>query len=213
MLTDDAVDGVTVVRGERELFARAAHLFENAREVSCAAADLHTWAAARPLARRSRPTSVRKIYRPGVLLDASAARELHEHAGNGVAIRMSTQDINETIILDRRTVILAGHVVDGVRRYSVLSEPELVTGVVSLFEAAWRGTRELASFDADMAQVRLLAPRILDLLATGMKDEAAARELGLGLRTYRRRVAELMQALGANSRFQAGARARQFGLL
>jgi hypothetical protein len=33
------------------------------------------------------------------------------------------------------------------------------------------------------------------------------------VRTYRRRVAELMSALGAESRFQAGVRARELGLV
>jgi DNA-binding NarL/FixJ family response regulator len=35
----------------------------------------------------------------------------------------------------------------------------------------------------------------------------------LSLRTYRRRVAELMAALGATSRFQAGALANELGLI
>jgi hypothetical protein len=38
----------------------------------------------------------------------------------------------------------------------------------------------------------------------GLSDEAAARRPGTSLRTYRRRVAELMAALEAGSRFQAG---------
>ena len=42
--------------------------------------------------------------------------------------------------------------------------------------------------------------------------EAAARRLGTSLRTYRRRVAELMAALEAGSRFQAGVRAGELGL-
>jgi DNA-binding NarL/FixJ family response regulator len=50
------------------------------------------------------------------------------------------------------------------------------------------------------------------MLGAGLKDETAARELGLSLRTYRRRVADLMAALGADSRFQAGLRARELGL-
>ena len=42
--------------------------------------------------------------------------------------------------------------------------------------------------------------------------QAAARRLGTSLRTYRRRVAELMAALEAGSRFQAGVRAGELGL-
>ncbi len=48
------------------------------------------------------------------------------------------------------------------------------------------------------------------MLSAGHTDEAASRQLGVSLRTYRRRVAELMAMLDATSRFQAGIRAREF---
>ena len=50
------------------------------------------------------------------------------------------------------------------------------------------------------------------MLTTGLTDEAAARRMGMSLRTYRRRVAELMRLLEAESRFQAGVRAGELGL-
>jgi len=49
-------------------------------------------------------------------------------------------------------------------------------------------------------------------LGNRLTDEAAARQLGTSLRTYRRRVAELMATLQAGSRFQAGVRAGELGL-
>jgi DNA-binding NarL/FixJ family response regulator len=157
---------------------------------------------------------IRKLYQPSALLDPVAAARLREVDGlAGVEVRITTAEINETILLDRKVAILAGDIVDGVRSFSVVSAAELVQGVSSLFEAAWRSSAALAVHDASVAEIRLLAPRILDLLASGCKDETAARELGVGLRTYRRRVAELMTALDASSRFQAGARARELGLV
>jgi DNA-binding NarL/FixJ family response regulator len=211
---------VAVIRGEQELFDRAAHLFAGADEVACAANDLHTWAATRPqpyftgeLARDHAGKRIRKIYRPGVLLDANTSKHLREVERIGADIRVTPDELNETIILDRRVAILAGNLVAGVRSYSVLTSPELVQGIASLFEAAWRAATELAVYDARLDEIRPLAPQILGLLSSGCKDETAARTLGLGLRTYRRRVAELMAALGASSRFQAGARARELGLL
>ncbi|MFH9665803.1 LuxR C-terminal-related transcriptional regulator [Streptomyces globisporus] len=45
---------------------------------------------------------------------------------------------------------------------------------------------------------------VLRQLAQGATDEAAARELGMALRTYRRVVARIMKQLQARSRFQAG---------
>ncbi|MFF5938630.1 helix-turn-helix transcriptional regulator [Streptomyces sp. NPDC012508] len=44
----------------------------------------------------------------------------------------------------------------------------------------------------------------LQMLASGMKDEKIARNLGVSLRTVSRMLSELMQELGASSRFEAG---------
>ncbi|MGW3151455.1 hypothetical protein ACWDG1_43960 [Streptomyces sp. NPDC001177] len=54
---------------------------------------------------------------------------------------------------------------------------------------------------------------MLICLTSGHTDEAAAQSPGLSVRTYRRHVAELMQELGAVSRFQAGVQAVELGLL
>lgn len=54
---------------------------------------------------------------------------------------------------------------------------------------------------------------IAGLLAKGLKDEAVARRLGISLRTCRKHIAQLMDDLGAGSRFQAGVHAVRRGLL
>jgi DNA-binding NarL/FixJ family response regulator len=212
---------VAIVHGEDELFERTAHLFAAAGDVACAANDLNTWAATRPrpeiahgvAEHRRAGVRVRKLYRPAVLLNHSMAQHLETLNRAGADIRITQDEINETIILDRRVAILAGDLSGGRRSYSVMSQPAAVQGVASLFEAAWRGSASLAAYDAQLTELRSIAPRVLELLATGGKDESAARALGLGVRTYRRRVAELMAALGAESRFQAGVRAHELGLV
>jgi hypothetical protein len=211
----EKVTDVVAVRGEAELFARTAHLFAAATEVACAARDLHTWsvghAAAAERKHAARVPDLRKIYLPGVLFDPALAKHLRFMTTHGARIRITEREINETILLDRRIAILAGDRVGDVRGYTVVSSPQLVQGIHSLFEAAWAGATELASYQARFTE--LGAREILEQLASGCKDETAARTLGVGLRTYRRRVAELMDLLGASSRFQAGARAREAGLL
>ncbi|MFD9895649.1 DNA-binding response regulator [Amycolatopsis sp. NPDC059027] len=215
----ETIRDVVAVRGEQELFDRTAHLFERASDIACAARDLHTWATSQRQVRHGgasgapRDLRIRKIYLPGVLLAPDAAAELAERVALGARIRITTAEINETILLDGRVAILAGDQSGGVRTYSVLTRPELVQGISSLFDAAWRSAVDLAVYDARFAELREQVPRILELLSSGCKDETAARTLGVGLRTYRRWVAELMTALGATSRFQAGARAREAGLL
>ncbi|MDN4160771.1 helix-turn-helix transcriptional regulator [Nocardioides abyssi] len=54
---------------------------------------------------------------------------------------------------------------------------------------------------------------LLQQLAEGAQDEQIARRLGVSLRTVRRRVADLLGELGADTRFQAGAEAVRRGWL
>ncbi|MFF4396230.1 response regulator transcription factor [Streptomyces sp. NPDC001480] len=79
-----------------------------------------------------------------------------------------------------------------------------------LFELAWQQATPLgqAAGDGELSEGESTLTR---LLASGMKDEAVARHLGVSLRTLRRRVSELQDRLGAASRFQLGVRASQRG--
>ena len=54
---------------------------------------------------------------------------------------------------------------------------------------------------------------ILEQLMAGATDEVIARNLGIGLRTVRRRIAALMVELGVDTRFQAGVEAVRRGWL
>ncbi|MFD7653000.1 DNA-binding response regulator [Actinosynnema sp. NPDC059797] len=217
--TAGGAGAVAVVRGEAELFERTAHLFAaTTRELSCAANALRTWMGTHPRAGVARPPHapdlrVRKLFRLSTLLDPRWADHARVMAGHGAHVRVGAHDVNETILLDGRVAILAGDEAHGARSYSVVTAPELVHGISSLFEAAWRAGTELAVHEARVAELRSFAPGVLDALNRGLTDAAAARALGVSLRTYRRRVAELMTVLGASSRFQAGARARELGLV
>lgn len=55
--------------------------------------------------------------------------------------------------------------------------------------------------------------RLLSLMRTGATDRAIAREFGVSERTLHRRIARLQRLLGAQSRFQLGAMARDRGWL
>ncbi|SDK32224.1 Homeodomain-like domain-containing protein [Nocardioides sp. YR527] len=80
----------------------------------------------------------------------------------------------------------------------------IVEVVTSYFEELWRRALPAAELeDLPNAERRLL----LAELASGAQDEQIARRLGVSLRTVRRRVAELLEELGATSRFEAGVEA------
>ncbi|WP_344275170.1 DNA-binding response regulator [Actinomadura napierensis] len=216
------MDRNVVLRGERELTERAWRLFLAREEFACAATDMKTWAlpGARELilagrARTAPGLATYKLYNPAALADEESERELIRLAGAGVRVRICTTPLpHETIIVDRRTAILAGPPEQGVREYTVVRSPSVVKGVVSLFWATWETSADLADYRRERPPALSEESRhILRLLGGGLKDEAAARQLGMSLRTYRRRVAEILTLLDAGSRFQAGLRAQEFGLL
>jgi DNA-binding NarL/FixJ family response regulator len=129
-------------------------------------------------------------------------------------VRISSAPLpHETIILDRRVAIIAGQSSPAGREYTVTASPVLVGGIYSLFTAAWDAATDLGAYlRREVPEIDHEAREILRALGAGLTDEAAARRLGTSLRTYRRRVAELMNAFEAGSRFQAGVRASELGL-
>lgn len=95
-------------------------------------------------------------------------------------------------------------------RAVVLRDGGLVAHLKLYFEQMWDQAVALPVFEA--RDVRGEARRLLlSELADGARDEQIARKLGIGLRTVRRRIAQVMLELGAESRFQAGVEAVRRG--
>jgi len=211
------------VRGDAELVARAGHLFAStSTEFLCAARDLATWSQphARAVVRdRMRPGgppgfTTRKLLGPTALVDEKDRAHLRAVRGAGALVRISGSPLpHETILIDRRVMILAGAVTPEGREYTVTTSRTLVEGVHSLIRAIWDSSADLESYlRGDAPHLDEDARTILAALASGLTDASAAGRLGVSLRTYRRRVAELMAGLEADSRFQAGLRAGELGL-
>jgi len=211
---------VITLHGEDEVVARAGHLFANVTdEFLCAATDLNTWSrpsARPPVSGRLRASvdsgvRVRKLYTPAALADDQLAYLLRLAAA-GAHLRISETGLpHETIIIDRRVMLLAGPGAPGDRDFTVTTSSTLIEGVHALYEAAWATAVPLAD-RLELPMIDAEARAVLAALGTGLTDEAAARRLGVSLRTYRRRVAALMRTLESDSRFQAGLRAGELGL-
>ncbi len=97
----------------------------------------------------------------------------------------------------------------------VVRQPALVNSLGLLFESLWERALVVPGLGGgeDLAPAASARRLLLDQMARGAKDEQIARTLGLSLRTVRRRVAELMDQLGVDSRFQAGVEAVRRGWL
>lgn len=95
----------------------------------------------------------------------------------------------------------------------VIRPSVLLDSLVALFEALWDRAVPLHP-DASLASAAEGDPnliRMTRLLAAGLKDVSIARNLGVTERTVRRKVAAVLDALGVETRFQAGMRAKDIG--
>jgi DNA-binding NarL/FixJ family response regulator len=90
--------------------------------------------------------------------------------------------------------------------------PALVALVRELFEQFWTRGAALPSTRPVPPTADDVRP-VLELLQLGLKDETIARQLGVSLRTVRRRIAMVMDEVGATTRFQAGIEAARRGLI
>ncbi|MEY9877086.1 hypothetical protein ABH931_006609 [Streptacidiphilus sp. MAP12-33] len=115
-------------------------------------------------------------------------------------------------VVDQRTIMLpqAGEdYQDGALIATGLSIIPLVVWAVS---AAGAREAQHLGHGAESDILDAAAGEVLHQMALGLKDDTAARNVGVSLRTYRRTVAQLMDRLNARSRFQAGYQAAQLGL-
>ena len=164
-----AVDSAIEIRGEAELRLHTAPIYRAARfEMSCTAPDLRTWsvlhlstdeAPAVPswVPRVPHGFRVRKLYSPQVVLDPRSARHADQIEALGARIRISTDPLHETILIDRRAVIMAGDPDERPRCYRVLFAPEVVHSVAALFDAAWRKATDRSVYEASLTGLRALA--------------------------------------------------------
>ncbi|MFD9893554.1 hypothetical protein ACFWY9_29775 [Amycolatopsis sp. NPDC059027] len=134
----------------------------------------------------------------------------------GAEVRSLPQLWFRLAMFDRRAVLASICPGDEPAAGAVLvRNPMVVARVHEMFEHQWEtATSEVAGADGrgEVASSELRTA-IGEMLASGCTDEVSARRLGMSVRTYRRHVATLMNELGARTRFQAGLRAREAGLL
>lgn len=84
--------------------------------------------------------------------------------------------------------------------YVLIRDALHISTLAAYFDLAWEHAHAVPQ-----AASRPGDERLVELLGMGLKDEAIARFLGVGLRTVRRRVAALMSIHGVDTRFQLGA--------
>lgn len=155
-----------------------------------------------------------KIYRTIVHRDVLAIPAMREYITEihraGDHHRVVSEQVQPTLIFDRATAFVPLDPAAHGSGALIVRQPGVVATLLDLFERLWDRATDLEPAGDGLNEAER---RVLDLLSRSSKDETAARELGVSVRTYRKHVAALMERLGASTRFQAARLAAERGWL
>ncbi|MFJ7063889.1 LuxR C-terminal-related transcriptional regulator [Streptomyces sp. NPDC101115] len=179
----------------------------------CVARETRELRLARPLILEAlrRGAQGRIIYPHTARGDSDTRAHLGELLSAGGQVRTTKEVRDRFLVFDRKTAFIPAGEGEAI---AVVYE-----GAVAAFLAGLHGRLWESAFDFDSGAAGYagtledLKATLLDLLASGAKDEVIARRVGMSERTFRRHVATIMQDLSATSRFQAGVLAARTGLV
>ncbi|WP_432944393.1 helix-turn-helix domain-containing protein [Kribbella sp. CA-253562] len=192
----------TVIRGAEAIAQR----YQQAQQVARTEVLVLGMPAGLPLeSRRSTGVEYRVVYDLGALVDP--AQVAAARAG-GTSCRMLRDVPLKLVVADRRTGLLQS----GPDVMVELGPSSLLDGLLRLFELLWQQATPLG-FEPSDGPLSADDQQLLALAAAGLTDQAIARRLGVAQRTVERRMQRILKALDATTRFQAGLRAGQRGLL
>lgn len=170
-----------------------------------------------------RGVRVRAMYLASAVNDPPTAAHMTRLSHRGAEVRTTPTLPVRLTIIDRDIVILPTEGKDagtdegrGRRPQALLMTAKEVGDVVcALFDNYWATAAPWGANprDRDGGDLTAQELEVLRILSRGMTDEAVAKRLGISPRTARRIAANLMEKLGARSRFQAGASAVATGWL
>jgi sugar-specific transcriptional regulator TrmB len=124
----------------------------------------------------------------------------------GAEVRTLSELFGRMIAFDQDVVFLPHR--DDSEAAIVIWDPSTVSYLCAAFDHAWSLADPYEPEWSESPVREEVKTAIVRLLAQGVKDEVVARRLGMSLRTCRKHIAEIMDQLGAYSRFQAGYLAR-----
>jgi DNA-binding CsgD family transcriptional regulator len=140
---------------------------------------------------------------------------LREMVSHGGRVRVAEEVAEHLMVYDRHAALVPAEPPGTGRGALLAHNGGLVSHLVALFERIWEEAQSVSLLlhrpEADPPVLSEAGRRVLTLMCTAGKDESAARDLGVSIRTYRRYVADVMQRLGATTRAQAALLARERG--
>ncbi|MFD7454659.1 LuxR C-terminal-related transcriptional regulator [Kitasatospora sp. NPDC059827] len=162
----------------------------------------------------ARGVSMRTVYLDAVRKDRATVLHAEWLTGLGCEVRTVPALPLRMLVIDRRVALVPIDPANTLKGAVQISSPGVLTALVSLFDQTWSDATPFgAPRERDEEGLTRQEQELLRLLGQGYTDEAAGKHLGISLRTTRRMMADLMDRLGARSRFEAGLLAGRRGWL
>jgi DNA-binding CsgD family transcriptional regulator len=163
----------------------------------------------------ARGVRVRSMHAQIMLSDPLVREYVKTWDDEGIEVRVTPAIPTRMLIYDRKTAILQADPYDVSSGAVLLRGGSVVRSLAAIYDHVWMTASEPADVPRSLGSGTLTDQQraVLHLLATGAKDGAIARSLGVSTRTVTRLVAEIAALLGTTSRFQAGVRAARLGWL
>lgn len=155
---------------------------------------------------------MRAVYPASVVEDPVKLEYVRRWAAAGEQARLLTFSASEIDVFGDRAAVVSSRWEGRSGSKILIHAPAMIAILRELFERYWERAVPITRV-AGAKSGGDIRERLLELLMMGAKDETIARALGVSLRTVRRRIAELMDEVGATTRFQAGMEAARRGLL
>lgn len=152
----------------------------------------------------------RAVYHPDALELPGAMAEIRSLVALGEHARVLADVPFKMHLVDDRVAMVALDSDTATVRAALVHPSALLEALTMVFESCWRRATPLDTA-AGEAAVSDEDRQLLALLAAGVKDDAISRQLGLSVRTMRRRIRRLLDLLDAQTRFQAGMEAARRG--
>lgn len=212
---------VVVTSDPREIELRLTEAVQHCRSEilvmqPCVAQETPELRLARPLVLAALRSGLRAriLYPHTARGDAGTRSHVRDVTDAHGEVRTSGEIYGRFIVVDRRVAFVPADGRDDGERLAIVSNASVAAFFAGIHDRMWPAAlgyeAETSGYADAMDDLRAT---ILELLASGIKDEVIARRVGLSERSFRRHVAAIMQELTADSRFQAGVLAARSGLL
>jgi DNA-binding CsgD family transcriptional regulator len=155
----------------------------------------------------------RTIVPPHALDDPDLYAEYERMETLGHETRMLANISTRIVIYDRDLAIVPVDPTNMPLGAIFIRVPSVIDALILMYDHMWSVATPVFTSLTDSDAPSGRSARVLELLAIGTKDERIARNVGIGVRTVRREVADLKVRLNVNSRAEIAAAAVRKGWL